>query len=121
MITGGGGGINRFRIIDKYEGDFESALIFHRKYKNCYINKIFTVIAADCKVYFCHDKAYVSSGVVGDLREKSFKELWFSPEVIKRYAEFDAEKECCHHCVYDDRNELLNTFFSLDRNQINFI
>ncbi|MCR5346929.1 MAG: radical SAM protein [Fretibacterium sp.] len=110
-----------FRVINKYEGDFDSALVFHRKYKTCYINKLFTVIAADCKVYFCHDKAYVSSGVVGDLKGKSFKELWYSPEVIKRYAEFDAEKECDHHCVYDDRNELLNTFFSLDRNHINFI
>lgn len=110
-----------FRVIDKYEGDFGSALVFHRDYKTCYINKLFTVIAADCKVYFCHDKAYVSSGVVGDLREKSFKELWFSEEIAQRYAAFNAEKECGHHCVYDDRNGLLNTFFSLDRNQINFI
>ena len=112
---------DNFRVINKYEGDFDSALIFHRNYKTCYINKLFTVIAADCKVYFCHDKAYVSSGVVGDLKNRSFKELWFDPEVIKRCNDFDAEKECRHHCVYDDRNELLNTFFSLDKNQINFI
>ena len=110
-----------FRVVDKYEGDFDSALVFHRGYRTCYINKLFTVIAADCKVYFCHDKAYVSSGVVGDLREMSFKELWYSPDVVKRCETFDAQEECDHHCVYDDRNELLNTFFSLDKNQINFI
>lgn len=110
-----------FRVIDKYEGDFASALVFHRSYRTCWINKIFTVIAADCKIYFCHDKAYVSSGVVGDLKATSFKELWSSPEVVKRYETFDAERECDHHCVYDDRNELLNTFFSLDRHHINFI
>lgn len=110
-----------FRVINKYEGDFDSALVFHRCYNKCYINQIFTVIAADSKVYFCHDKAYVKEGVVGDLRNRSFKELWFSKEITKRYQDFDAQKECNHHCVYDDRNGLLNTFYSLDKNHINFI
>ena len=110
-----------FRVIDKYEGDFDSALVFHRCYGQCYINRIFTVIAADSKVYFCHDKAYVTDGVVGDLSKQSFKELWFSEETVKRYQEFNPQKECNHHCVYDDRNELLNVFYSLDRNHINFI
>lgn len=110
-----------FKIINKYEGDFDSALVFNRCYEKCYINRIFTVIAADCKVYFCHDKAYVSEGVVGDLKDRSFKELWFSDEVKKRYEEFDPVAECRHHCVYDDRNSLLNTFYSLDRDHINFI
>lgn len=110
-----------FRVIDKYTGDFDSALVFHRCYDKCYINRIFAVIAADSKVYFCHDKAYVKEGVVGDLTNQSFKDLWFSEETIKRYQEFSPQKECNHHCVYDDRNELLNTFYSLDKNHINFI
>ena len=110
-----------FRVINKYEGDFDSALVFHRCYDKCYINQIFTVIAADSKVYFCHDKAYVKEGVVGDLKDKSFKELWFSEETVRRYQEFHAQKECDHHCVYDDRNELLNKFYSLDEQHINFI
>lgn len=112
---------NRFRVINKYESDFESVLVFHRCYEKCYVNRAFTVIAADSKVYFCHDKAYVKEGVVGDLRNQSFKDLWFSEETVKRYKEFDPQVECNHHCVYDDRNELLNTFYSLDRNHINFI
>lgn len=111
----------KFRVINKYEGDFDSALVFHRCYDKCYINQIFTVIAADSKVYFCHDKAYVKAGVVGDLTNRSFKDLWFSEETTKRYQEFNPQKECDHHCVYDDRNELLNMFYSLERNHINFI
>lgn len=79
------------------------------------------MIAADCKVYFCHDKAYVKEGVVGDLTNQSFRKLWFSEETQKRYMEFDPQKECDHHCVYDDRNELLNAYYSLDKNHINFI
>lgn len=110
-----------FRVINKYESDFDSVLVFQRCYDKCYVNRIFTVIAADSKVYFCHDKAYVKEGVVGDLRNQSFKELWFSEEAVKRYREFNPQTECCHHCVYDDRNELLNIFYSLDQNHINFI
>lgn len=110
-----------FKVINKYEGDFDTAMVFARKYHRCYISSLVTTIAADSKVYFCHDKAYVSNGIVGDLKEHSFKELWFSDEVVKRYREFDAQKECNHHCVYDDRNILLNTLYGLDENQINFI
>lgn len=112
---------DNFRVINKYESDFDSVLVFRRCYDKCYVNKIFTVIAADSKVYFCHDKAYVREGVVGDLANQSFKELWFSEATIKRYMEFNAQNECNHHCVYDDRNDLLNIFYSLDKNHINFI
>lgn len=110
-----------FAVINKYEDDFRFSTIFSRSYEECWVKEFITVIAADCKVYFCHDKAYVNNGVVGDLQHGSFRELWFSPEVIKRYQEFDAGKECCHHCVFDDRNLLLNSFLSLDKNHINFI
>lgn len=110
-----------FNIINKYEDDFESCTVFKRPYSRCIIKDIFTVIAADSRVYFCHDKAYVTSGMVGDLKEKSFKELWYSPEVQERYRTFDAKQECNHHCVYDDRNSLLNNFFDLNQNHINFI
>lgn len=110
-----------FKVVNKYEGDFDTAMVFARRYHKCYINNLVTTIAADSKVYFCHDKAYVSDGIVGDLKEKSFKELWFSDEVVKRYREFDPQKECQHHCVYDDRNELLNRFYNLDERHINFI
>jgi MoaA/NifB/PqqE/SkfB family radical SAM enzyme len=110
-----------FNIINKYEEDFDTCMIFQRTYARCVIKDLFTVIAADSKVYFCHDKAYVNSGIVGDLKERSFQELWFSKEIRERYQTFDAKKECSHHCVYDDRNILLNNFLSLNQNHINFI
>ncbi len=110
-----------FHIIDKYASDFDTAMVFKRKYHKCYINQIFTVIAADSKVYFCHDKAYVSNGVVADIKDKSFKDAWYAIDVCKRYREFDAMLECPHHCVYDDRNMLLKDFFEMDKKHINFI
>lgn len=110
-----------FSVIDLYEEDFELSAKFERTYSHCVIKNVVTVIAADCKVYYCHDKAYLENGVVGDIKSQSFKEMWFSEQTVEKFKKFDAKKECNHHCVYDSRNILYNTFLSLNDNHINFI
>lgn len=111
----------RFKVINKYEFDFDLNAVFQRSYKFCPIQQIITVIGADAKVYLCHDKAYVPGGDLGDLTGQSFKELWFAEATRRRFTEFDARKECCHHCVYDQRNIMINNFLDLDDSQINFV
>lgn len=110
-----------FKVINLYETDFDHCSVFQRNYSRCFINEIATVIAADCKVYYCHDKAYLHNGIIGDISDQKFSNMWFSEEVTDKLRNFDASKECNHHCVYDDRNILLNNFFNLDQNHINFI
>jgi radical SAM protein with 4Fe4S-binding SPASM domain len=111
----------KFRIINIYEEDFSVEMSYEREYTRCPIKEIYTVIAADSKVYFCHDKAYVSGGVVGDIKNKSFKEMWFSEETRKLFNSFNPSKECKHHCAYDSRVKLLNAYLDLDKTHINFI
>jgi MoaA/NifB/PqqE/SkfB family radical SAM enzyme len=110
-----------FNIINLYKDDFELCAVFERTYERCYLSEIVTVIAADSKVYFCHDKAYLKDGVVGDLSDKSFKELWFSDETRDRLNNLNAKNMCKHHCVYDNRNLLLNAYMSQRQEHINFI
>lgn len=110
-----------FSVIDLYEEDFKLSAKFERTYSNCVIKNVVTVIAADCKVYYCHDKAYLENGVIGDIKNQSFKEMWFSKQTLEKFKKFDAKRECNHHCVYDSRNILYNTFLSLNDNHINFI
>ena len=116
---------SHFRVIDLYTSDFQRVgqgiRIFDRAYEKCFIKEFVCVIAANQKVYYCHDKAYLKNGLVGDLHTASFKEVWFSDAVTEKFKNFDAHKTCREHCVYDDRNILLNTFFSLDKKHINFI
>ena len=113
--------VKDFKIINLYESYFKSCAIFGRNYDSCGIKDYVTVIGANSKIYYCHDKAYLSAGEVGDISEKSFKEVWFSEETTKKFQTFNPQRICQHHCVYDDRNELLNAFYSLDSNHINFI
>ncbi len=114
-----------FRVVDLYSSDFErvknGVMIFNRSYTKCYVKELVCVIAANQKVYYCHDKAYLSNGVVGDLKNARFKDVWFSNETSRKFHVFDAQKICKEHCVYDDRNILLNHFFSMDRNHMNFL
>lgn len=110
-----------FKIVDKYTNDLSINNNYCKQYHRCIIQELFTVIAADCKVYRCHQKAYTKSGEIGDLTKKSFQDIWFSQETIEQIRKFDAYKECQFRCAFDERNMLLNDFLYVDRNHINFI
>lgn len=116
---------NHFRIIDLYTSDmhrWESGIgSFARAYKQCWMKELHCIIAADQRIYYCQDKAYLPNGVVADLHECRFKEAWFAPETTKLFREFDAHRICAEHCVHDDRNIMLNQFFSVDENHVNFL
>lgn len=110
-----------FKIIDLYTRDFENYEVFKRTYHKCPIKEVLCIIGANAKVYYCHDKAYLSNGVVCDLNNQTLEKGWFSEEVNNKFKEFDAMKQCKHHCVYDTRNNLINSFLELEENHINFI
>ena len=112
---------SHFKVIDLYTGDFDNSVIFKRQYRECPVKEFICVIAANQKVYFCHDKAYLSDGAVGDLKNRSFKELWFSDETTELFKNFDAVKLCGQHCVYDSRNEIINAFLNIDMSDADFI
>lgn len=112
---------DKFQIIDLYTKAFSNSVIFKRKYIRCPIKEFVCVIAANSKVYYCHDKAYLKNGVVGDLTHQSFKECWYSEMVTKQFKDFNAMRDCNQHCVYDGRNEIINAFLDIDKNHLNFV
>lgn len=114
-------GDDRFKVIDLYTGDFENSVIFERSYKRCPLKEFICIIGANCKVYYCQDKAYLNDGEVGSISTQSFKDLWLSEKTTELFRNFDARKICKLHCVHDSRNELINSFLDMDRNHINFI
>ena len=112
---------DKFRIIDLYTSDFDNYEVFKRTYSRCPMKEFICIIAANSKVYYCQDKAYLSDGCVCDLNKQSFLEGWNSEEVIQKYKEFDAKAMCGQHCVHDSRNELINSWLDMDMNHVNFI
>lgn len=112
---------SEFRVVDKYTCDLEVSDSYKKEYEKCFIQNFFAVIAADSKVYRCHQRAYTKSGELGDLTKMSFKDLWFSSDVVDKVRKFEPQKECCFRCAFDERNLLLNDFVNIDNNHINFI
>lgn len=110
-----------FGIVDKYTDDIGMTNDFVKSYSRCVIQELFAVIAADSKVYRCHQRAYMKSGFLGDLSEKSFKDIWYSEETMKSVRDYDAGRECKFRCAFDERNMLLNDFLNIDCNHVNFI
>ncbi len=112
---------NNFAIFDTYENDFKLTGVPERTYSKCPIMQIVPVIGADSIVYFCHDKTYNDDGALGSLKDKSFKELWFSKESAEKFKNFNPMINCRQHCTYDSRNILVNDAIkSYDKDHINF-
>ena len=109
-----------FAVYDTYKGDFAMTSVAERKCSRCYIMQINPVIGADSRVYFCHDKAYSSSGVLGSIKNQSFKELWFSEEAKKKFLSFNPIEYCKHHCAGDAKNIFINDAISCFGDHINF-
>jgi MoaA/NifB/PqqE/SkfB family radical SAM enzyme len=110
-----------FAVFDTYENDFSLSSTSTRGYKKCLMMQTVPVIAADSCVYFCHDKAYAESGILGSLKDQSLKDLWFSEEAAEIFKNFNPQKSCRHHCTADTRNMLMNDAIDCYGEHINFI
>lgn len=111
---------NNFTIIDKYTND-ESINQDFQKCAHCYIKEIFTVIGADCKVYYCHQRAYTELGMIGDISNVSFRDMWFSDETTAKFENMNPQQECNFKCAFEERNIMLDRLVGMDKQHINFI
>lgn len=107
-----------FEMVNHYH---EMTERFDKSYTICPSIMFRPVVAADCNVYSCQDKAYNKNGLIGSIKNHRFKELWFSEETLRRVYELNPSKVCRHHCVADKKNRLLNEFMHLDPEHLAFI
>tara|TARA_R110000824_G_scaffold139366_7_gene304416 strand:- start:3783 stop:4727 length:945 start_codon:yes stop_codon:yes gene_type:complete len=88
-------------------------------YKFCAYQHVNTWIAADYNVYRCCVTSYDKHGLIGSIRDQSFKELWLSEEKKRNFSEFDART--CVQCIYNEKNKILNYALDDDPAHKNFI
>ncbi|VVB82616.1 Coenzyme PQQ synthesis protein E [uncultured archaeon] len=100
-----------FRVYDTYKEDFSLTGSQERTYEVCYNMQIMPTIGADCGVYACFSKAYDSKGLIGSIKDQSFKKLWFSKETADFFKNFNPKISCKgHQCPLDEKNLLLIDF-----------
>jgi MoaA/NifB/PqqE/SkfB family radical SAM enzyme len=110
-----------FEIEESYRRYFLTSGKNERDYTRCLFSQVLPVIGADLNVYFCHNKAYDNKGIIGSIKDKSFKEMWFSDETKKRFEEFNPKEECKHECTNDDKNKLYHEMIECsDKSVVDF-
>lgn len=100
-----------FTILDHYH---ELETLFDKTYTSCPSLRFLTVIGADGMVYACQDKAYIAGGALGSIKDRSFREFWFSEENRRRLHGIDPSVECRHHCIAHFKNLMLLEYASID-------
>ncbi|MDE1170865.1 MAG: radical SAM protein [Verrucomicrobium sp.] len=102
----------RFSINSTYELNSSTKSI-HRKYTKCLFMQTVPVVGADQVVYACHNKAYDKTGAIGHIRDKRFKELWFSDEAKHVFETLNPQKVCRHECANDNKNLIFHNLASM--------
>jgi Fe-coproporphyrin III synthase len=100
-----------FSVINHYH-DLDER--FLKSYTTCPYLMFLTVIGADSMVYTCQDKAFTESGTLGSIKERSFRDFWFSDENRKYIFDLNPSKDCTHHCVSHGKNKAIMDLLSID-------
>lgn len=112
---------DKFAIIDKlYRPETEDS-IYDKDFHWCPMINFMAVVAADQQVYFCHDKAYTSNGLIGSLQDTDFRTLWFSAATAAKLKNLDPNRECRHHCADILKNQMLLDYFDSDPEHLEFV
>ncbi|SLM30980.1 Radical SAM domain protein [Desulfamplus magnetovallimortis] len=105
-----------FQIYDAYH---ELDDKFNKPYEWCPYQQILPVIGADLNVYPCQDKAYNLKASLGSIAQKRFTDFWF--EKKKRFFYIKPSKECSHHCVANEKNQIILEYLDADKEHICFV
>lgn len=75
-------------------------------YSLCGFHHLTTYIGGDQNMYRCCVTAYNELGLLGSLKDRRFKEAWFSADVQEKIQTFDARS--CPRCMYNEQNRYIN-------------
>lgn len=107
----------KFEIYDTYHLLAEK---FEKDYEWCPYLQILPIIGADLNIYSCQDKAYnLDTGVVGSIKNKSFKNFWFSDK--NKFFQINPSKVCNHHCIANEKNKQILDYLEIDKEHLNFV
>lgn len=91
-----------FNLFDERIGNISEGV---QDYNFCMAKEVVCVVGGDQKVYTCCSLAFHPNGLVGDISDKSFEDLWFSESNRKFFFNHDPRKLCKISCLYEKRNK----------------
>ena len=75
-------------------------------YERCGYQHLTTYIGGDQNVYRCCNTSYNERGLLGSIKDRSFREFWLSDETHAKLCDFDARG--CDRCQFNGQNHFIN-------------
>lgn len=88
----------------------------------CRCKDLITYVGADYSVYLCCILAYNQKGLIGSIKDQSFRSMWESDEKHQLFDRFRPDVVCKGHiCTYKGKNEFIDYCCRTDPRDVNFI
>lgn len=111
-----------FKVFDLFSDRLQDMSKVEEPYPECPCKDLITYVGADQNVYTCCILAYNSAGVIGSIKDQSFKQLWASQKKRGMFREFDPRTRCKGHiCTHRQKNEFISYCVKADPLDVNFI
>ncbi len=112
---------NNFTVFNLFNDRVKDTFEGKQDYDYCPIKELVVYIGADYNVYTCCTLAYNKNGLIGSIKDQSFKDLWFSQEKIEMYKNHNPKIVCQHPCMFKGKNEFINYCIKKDAKHVNYI
>mgnify|MGYP000870146182 CR=1 FL=1 len=97
---------NTFKVFNNFKSRYDDLELGNPDYSFCPYMNLTTYIGGDQNVYTCCVNAYNERGLVGSIKDQSFKSLWESKTKQEFFGDFDAKS--CIRCMFNDKNRFIN-------------
>ncbi len=107
-----------FNLFDERLGELFSG---EQRYPYCHYKDLVPYIGADLNIYSCCVKAYTTSGLMGSIKEKPFKDFWLGADKQAVYGSHDPSLICKHPCMFEKKNEFINYCVKANPRHVEFV
>lgn len=110
-----------FTVFNLFNDRVGDTFVGMQNYNRCPMKDLLTYIGADYNVYTCCTLAYNERGLIGSIKEQSFKQLWEGEQKVKKFESHNPSIHCQHPCMFKGKNDFINYCIRTDAKHINYI
>lgn len=110
---------DKFTVFDNFGERYSDLRQKAPDYGFCGFQQFTTYIGGDMNVYRCCVTSYNEQGLIGSLKEQSFRQLWESEAKKQNFASFDARS--CQRCMFNNKNRVILYAIDPDPQHVNYV
>lgn len=112
---------DKFKVFNLFDERVKDVFMGTQDYDYCPIKDLLTYVGADYNVYTCCTLAYNKRGLIGSIKNQSFKTLWESHDKWEKFLTHNPRVHCKFPCMYAGKNKFINYCINNDAKHTSFI